>query len=101
MHACMLQGCLWIDSPTLNLLIGKKRKKAKKQGNQFWTLKQKNTQQQQQHKTLKLIPFAPTHIQQKEILMRARSKYTSLFYKGTTTHKVKKTQRREANSGQQ
>jgi hypothetical protein len=34
-------------------------------------------------------------------LMRARSKVHNPFYKGTTTHNVKKTQRREANSGQQ
>jgi len=30
LDARMLQGCLWIDSLMFNLLMGKKKKKAKK-----------------------------------------------------------------------
>jgi hypothetical protein len=66
MHACMLQGCLWIDSLMLNLLMGKKRKMRRK-GKSILNPKTKEHTQQQQHKTLKLIPLAPTHIQRKEI----------------------------------
>jgi len=67
----MLQGCLWIDSLMLNLLMGQKRKRRRK-GKSILNpktkeYKQQQQKQQQQHKTLKLIPFAPTDIQRKEI----------------------------------
>jgi hypothetical protein len=49
----------------------------------------------------KIDSFRPHPHTAERDLMRTRSKVHNPFYKGTTTHNVKKTQRREANSGQQ